>query len=67
MSVSQFQNLLQKARVLQKLRSDQELYDIVEKYHTAKGSRLAEATSDATFREYVQENPLLLPINQEMQ
>ena len=68
LAVAEFLNLLQKAKLIDSPSSHltvEEVIQMIEKYYTP-GSRLQDKLTEEKFAQYVRENPLLLPVNQEI-
>ncbi len=62
-------NLFQKSKLIDAPNSHvttEELIGIMERYYTP-GTRLSDKLTEDKFLSYVKENPLLLPVNQEIE
>ena len=69
LEVAELLNLFQKSKLIDAPTSHvttEELIDIIERYYTP-GTRLSDKLTDDKFQSYVRENPLLLPVNQEIE
>lgn len=68
LETSELLNLLQKCKLIESPDchlSTEEVISIIERYYSP-GSRLQDKLTDDKFQTYVKENPLLLPVNQEI-